>query len=304
MFPDNLCGDANGGDVLVPGNILFGICTDQAEPYPVMVDRWRYFEELGFDSIWDCDHLLRPSNPSHPYFEGWTLLAALATQTTRIRVGVLVGSNTFRHPALLAQEAITIDHISEGRLELGFGAGWFVEEHRRFGIPFGDPPTLVDSFSEAVEIIDSLLRGEEVTHDGRYYQLRGARLRPRPVQSPRPPLTLGAHRPRMLAICARYADRWNSFGTVEEMAERNRLLDEACERIGRDPTEIIRSFYGWASNMAAQGLPDAWASPDAFTEVVGRYAEAGVNEFIMDQPRPEQFKIAERIASEVIEPSR
>ena len=284
--------------------ILYGICTDQAEPYPVLAERWRYFEELGFDSIWDCDHFLRPSNPSDPYFEGWTLLAALAAETSRIRVGVLVGSNTFRHPALLAHEALTIDHISEGRLELGFGAGWFVEEHDRFGIPFGDPPTLVGSFSEAVEIIDSLLRGQEVTFEGEFYQLRGARLRPRPVQSPRPPLTLGAHRPRMLAICARYADRWNSFGTVEEMAERNRLLDEACERIGRDPAEIIRSFYGWASNMAAQGLPDAWSSPDAFSEVVGRYAEAGVNEFIMDQPRPEQFKTAERIVSEVIEPGR
>ena len=283
-------------------NIRFGICTDQAEPYPVLVQRWQYFEELGFDSIWDCDHLLRPSNPCDPYFEGWTLLAALATQTSRIRVGVLVGSNTFRHPALLAQQAITIDHISQGRLELGFGAGWFVEEHDRFGIPFGDPPVLVERFEEAVEIIDALLRGETTSHQGRHYQLKEARLRPRPVQSPRPPLTLGAHRPRMLAICAQYADRWNSFGTVEEIAERNRLLDKACLVIGRDPNEIIRSFYGWASNMAAQGLPDAWESVDAFTEVVGRYAEVGVNEFIFDQPRPDQYQTAERIVSQVIEP--
>lgn len=284
------------------GGIRFGICTDQAASYPVLVDRWRYFEELGFDSIWDCDHFLRPSDPSGPYFEGWTLLAALATRTSRIRVGVLVGSNTFRHPALLAHQALTIDHICEGRLELGFGAGWFVEEHRRFGIPFGEPSVLVDRFEEAVGIIDSLLRGETTTHRGRHYRLQEARLRPRPVQRPRPPLTLGAHRPRMLAICARYADRWNSFGTVEEIAERNRLLDEACRRIGRDPSEIIRSFYGWASNMASQGLPDPWASPGAFAEVVGAYAAAGINEFIMDQPRPEQFGIAERIVSEVIEP--
>lgn len=284
------------------GRILFGICTDQAVPYQVLVDRWRYFEELGFDSVWDCDHFLRPSDPSGPYFEGWTLLAALATQTSRIRVGVLVGSNTFRHPALLAHQAITIDHISEGRLELGFGAGWFVEEHERFGIPFGEPRVLVDRFEEAVEIIDALLRGETTTYDGRHYQLKEARLRPRPVQLPRPPFTLGAHRPRMLAICARYADRWNSFGTVEEIAGRNRLLDEACEKIGRNPTEIIRSFYGWASNMAAQGLPDAWESVGAFTEVVGRYAEAGINEFVFDQPQPEQYATAERIVSEVVEP--
>ena len=284
--------------------ILFGICTDQALPYPVLVERWQYFEELGFDSIWDCDHFLRPSDPSGPYFEGWTLLAALATQTSRIRVGVLVGSNTFRHPALLAHEAITIDHISGGRLELGFGAGWFVEEHQRFGIRFGEPGELVDRFEEGVKVIDALLRGGPVTFEGRHYQLDGARFRPPPVQSPRPPLTLGAHRSRMLGICARYADRWNSFGTVGEIAERNRLLDEACRGIGREPSEIIRSFYGWASNMAAQGLPDAWSSVDAFAEVVGRYAEAGVNEFIMDQPRPEQFKIAERIVSDYILPSR
>ncbi len=284
--------------------ITFGICTDQADPYPVLAKRWRYFEELVFDSIWDCDHFLRPSDPSGPYFEGWTLLAALAAETERIRVGVLVGSNTFRHPALLAQEAITIDHISDGRLEFGFGAGWFVEEHDRFGIPFDRPAVLVDRFAEAVEIIDALLRGERVTHEGRHYQLRDALLRPRPLQSPRPPFTLGAHRARMLAICARYADRWNSFGTVEQMAERNRRLDQACRRIGRDPSEIVRSFYGWASNMAAQGLPDAWESVDAFCEVVGRYAQAGVNEFIMDQPRPEQYRTAERIVSEVIEPAR
>ena len=282
------------------GSIRFGICTDQAEPYATLADRWRYFEELGFDSIWDCDHFIRPSDPSCPYFEGWTLLAALSAVTSRIRVGVLVSSNTFRHPALVAQQALTIDHISGGRLELGLGAGWFEEEHERFGILLDDPPVRVDRFREAVEVIDSLVRGRSTTYDGRYYQLRDARLRPKPVQSPRPPLTLGAHRPRMLRICARFADRWNSTGSVEEMAERNRTLDRACMDIGRDPKEIIRSFYGWASHMKSQGLPDPWSSPDAFSEVVGMYAEVGVNEFILDQPRPEQFGIAEQIAAEVM----
>ena len=286
------------------GSIRFGICTDQAEPYATLADRWRYFEELGFDSIWDCDHFIRPSDPSCPYFEGWTLLAALSAVTSRIRVGVLVSSNTFRHPALVAQQALTIDHISGGRLELGLGAGWFEEEHERFGILLDDPPVRVDRFREAVEVIDSLVRGRSTTYDGRYYQLRDARLRPKPVQSPRPPLTLGAHLPRMLRICARFADRWNSTGSVEEMAERNRTLDQACMDIGRDPKEIIRSFYGWASHMKSQGLPDPWSSPDAFSEVVGMYAEVGVNEFILDQPRPEQFGIAEQIAAEVMQSRR
>ena len=279
--------------------VRFGICTDQSEPYHTMRDRWRFYEELGFDSLWDCDHFTRPSDPSSPYFEGWTLLAALAAETSRVRVGVLVGSNTFRHPALVAQQAITIDHISGGRLELGLGAGWFQDEHDRFGIQFDDPPVRVDKFAEAIDVIDSLVRGKETTYEGRHYRLRSARLRPSPLQSPRPPLTLGAHRPRMLRICARHADRWNSYGTVEEMARRNRLLDEACEEIGRDPTRIIRSFYGWASHLASVGLPDPWSSVDAFAEIVGRYTETGVNEFIMDQPRSDQFGTAEQIASEL-----
>ncbi len=281
----------------------FGIFAAQAEPYPVLVEKWRYFEELGFDSIWHPDHLLPPSDPTGPLFEGWTFLAAMAAETSRIRLGLLVGSNVLRHPALLAQQALTVDHISEGRLELGIGCGWFEEEHRRFGIPLFDPPERVDRFSEALEIIDPLLRGETVSYEGRHYRLAEARLRPRPVQSPRPPFMLGAHRPRMLRICARFADLWNSGGTVGEMAARNRILDGACERIGRDPAEIIRSVHIGVSNMVSQGLPDVWSSADAFSEVVGRYAEAGVNMFILDRPRPDQYHTAERIASQVIAPS-
>ena len=285
--------------------LRFGIRVVQSDPYPVLAEKWRYFEELGFDSIWHCDHLLRSLDPTAPLFEAWTLLAALAAETSRIRVGALVSSNVLRHPALLAQQAITVDHISEGRLELGIGCGWFEEEHRRFGIPLYEPGVRVDRFSEALEIIDLLLVGKTVSHGGRHYQLSEARLRPRPVQLPRPPFMLAAHGPRMLRICARYADRWNSFGTPEEMARRNRLLDEACERIGRDPTGISRSLCVEVStNLASQGLPDVWSSAGAFTEVVGRYGEAGVNEFIIDQPRPDQYKTVERIVSEVIEPGR
>ncbi len=281
----------------------FGIFAAQAEPYPVLVEKWRYFEELGFDSIWHPDHLLPPSDPTGPLFEGWTFLAAMAAETSRIRLGLLVGSNVLRHPALLAQQALTVDHISEGRLELGIGCGWFDEEHRRFGIPLFDPPERVDRFEEALEIIDPLLRGETVSNEGRHYRLAEARLRPRPVQSPRPPFMLGAHRPRMLRICARFADLWNSGGTVGEMAGRNRILDGACRRIGRDPTEIIRSVHVGVSNMVSQGLPDVWSSADAFSEVVGRYAEVGVNMFILDRPRPDQYHTAERIASQVIAPN-
>jgi F420-dependent oxidoreductase-like protein len=268
--------------------------------FDTTVERWRLFEELGFDSIWDCDHFNQPSNPTGPYFEGWTLLAGLAAHTTRVRIGVLVTSNTFRHPALLAQQAVTVDHISNGRLEFGLGAGWFEGEHERFGVDFPEPGDRVDRFREAVEVVDSLLRNEETTFAGNHYQLKKAYVRPGPVQRPRPPLTLGAHRSRMLRICAEYADAWNSFGSIEQIAERNQILDQHCADIGRDPSEVRRSFYGWASNMVEQGLPDPWDSVAAFEDVIGRYREVGINEFIMDQPRPEQHAVLEAVAADVI----
>jgi alkanesulfonate monooxygenase SsuD/methylene tetrahydromethanopterin reductase-like flavin-dependent oxidoreductase (luciferase family) len=276
--------------------LRFGICTDQNMPWATTVERWRLFESLGFDSVWDCDHFTQPSRPGGHYYEGWTMLAALAALTERIRIGVLVSCNTFRHPALVAHEAVTIDHISNGRLEVGLGAGWYVPEHQTFGIDFPRPAVLVARFGEAVEIVDQLLRQETLTFEGEHYQLRDAAIRPGSIQQPRPPLTLGAHGPKMLRIVARYADAWNSFGTVDEMRARNEILDEACIEIGRDPDEIVRSLYGWAALMPS----DPWASVDAFCDMVGRYREVGVNEFIIDQPRPEQVDVLERIAGEAI----
>src|SRR5256885_605386 len=136
----------------------FGIVVDQNLDWPTTLERWQLFERLGFDSLWDCDHLVQPSRPSGPYFEAWTLLAGLAARTERIRVGVLVSSNTFRHPALLAKQAVTVDHVSNGRLDLGLGAGWYEPEHRMFGLDFPGPAELVKRFQEAVAIVDGLLR--------------------------------------------------------------------------------------------------------------------------------------------------
>jgi alkanesulfonate monooxygenase SsuD/methylene tetrahydromethanopterin reductase-like flavin-dependent oxidoreductase (luciferase family) len=283
--------------VSAPRSIGFGLCTDQNLSWQTTVDRWRYFEQLGFESAWDCDHFQQPSRPQGPYFEGWTLLAGLAAQTTTIRIGVLVSCNTFRHPSLLAKEAVTVDHISYGRLELGLGAGWFVPEHEAFGLDFPEPKELVGRFREAVEVVDLLLRQDVTTYNGTYYQLDEAPFRPGPIQNnPRPPLTLGAHGPKMLRIVAEYADRWNSHGSVAEIAQRNRILDEHCAAIGRDPNAIIRSLYGWASLLPA----DPWQSIDAFDEVVGRYREVGINEFIIDAPGEDQFAILERVATDAI----
>ena len=201
--------------------------------------------------------------------------------------------------------AVTIDHVSNGRLELGLGTGWYEAEHRRFGLPFPEPPELVGRFEEAVEILDRMLRQELTTFDGRYYRLADAPSRPGPIQRPRPPLTLGAHGPRMLRIVARHADRWSSYGTVEQIRERNARLDEACAAIGRDPREIIRSFFA----MAPRPMPgppgsrlevDPWDSPAAFEEIVGWYREAGMDEFLVDGPQDHQWDAVERVAGEVI----
>jgi F420-dependent oxidoreductase-like protein len=276
----------------------FGIVIDQNLDWPTTRERWQLFERLGFDSLWDCDHFVQPSRPNGPYLEAWTLLAGLAACTERIRVGVLVSSNTFRHPVLLAKEALTVDHISNGRLELGLGAGWYEPEHAMFGIEFPPVAERVARYREAIAVVDQLLRNDTTSYTGggRHYHLDAAHFSPGPVQRPRPPLVLGAHKARMMRIVAKYADTWNSFGTVGEMRARNDLLDEQCAAIGRDPRQIVRSLYGWAALMPQ----DPWDSVEAFHDMVGRYSEAGVNEFLIDQPRAEHQHVLERVASDVI----
>ena len=281
---------------IMAGGLRFGLCIDQNLPWPTLVERWQYYESLGFDSLWDCDHLIQPSRPTGPYLEGWTVLAGLAARTERVRVGVLVSSNTFRHPALLAKEAVTVDHISNGRLELGLGAGWYVPEHEMFGLDFSGPAERVARFREAVEIVDRLLRAEVTTYQGRYYRLHEAPFRPGPIQRPRPPLTIGAKGPKMLRIVAELADSWNSSGSIEELGARNRILDEHCAAVGRDPSTIRRSLYGWAARLPS----DPWESAAAFEDIVGRYGEVGIDEFIIDHPRPEQLEVLERVAGELI----
>jgi F420-dependent oxidoreductase-like protein len=281
----------------VAGGLRFGIQTPQYRTWPELVERWRLVEALGFDSCWLADHYVPPFWVEGPFLEAWTLLAALATKTERIRLGVLVSCNTFRHPPLVAKQAATVDHLSSGRLEFGLGAGWFVAEHEMFGVDFPEAPELVGRFREAVELVDLLLRQDVTTYEGTYYRVKEALFRPGPVQQPRPPLTLGAHGPRMLRIVARYGDRWNSNVPVAEMAERNRVLDEQCAAVGRDPRAIVRSHL-----YVTALLPDErpWDSPDAFRDFVGRLREAGVSEFILHPPPDSKIGMLERVAAEVI----
>jgi alkanesulfonate monooxygenase SsuD/methylene tetrahydromethanopterin reductase-like flavin-dependent oxidoreductase (luciferase family) len=278
--------------------LRFGMLTMQHPPWSGLLDRWRAYEALGFDSVWVCDHFI--GQRGEPLFEAWTLLAALAARTRRVRLGAVVTCNSFRHPALLAKEAITVDHVSGGRLELGLGAGWWEAEHPMFGIPFPPPAERVTRFQEAVEVLNRLLSpaAGPVSYSGRYYQVENATVRPVSVQQPRPPLMLAGQGPRMLEIVARHADTWvASFGLrPEEMATRNRFLDERCRALGRDPASLRRAFV-WAPWVHAL---DPWDAPEAFVDFVDRYHEAGVTEFILDEPRPDQQPTLERIAREVL----
>ena len=276
---------------------LFGIHTIQKTTWPELRERWQWLERLGFDSLWLPDHFFSTSGREIPMLEAWTLLSGLALVTERARIGVLVSSNTFRHPALLAKQAVTVDHLSNGRLELGLGAGWFVEEHEVFGLELPEPRTLVDRYAEAIELVDRYLSNDESSFDGEHYQIDGAFNRPAPIQTPRPPLVMGAHGPRMLKLVAKYADTWNSFAPPDVLKRRNDQLTEYCEAIGRDPATLKRSmFYG--VNQSPED--DPWASTDAFEEYIGQYAEAGMQEFILQPPPHERFGMVEQIASDIL----
>lgn len=277
--------------------LRFGMQTPPIKGWAELRDDWRRYEALGFESLWIPDHLVRPFDFNEWMHEAWTMLAALAATTERVRLGVLVSCNTFRHPALVAKEAITIDHVSGGRLELGLGAGWFLPEHQMFGLPFPETPELVGRFREAVELVDTFLRNDVSSYDGRYYQLKDAPRRPGPIQTPRPPLTLGAHGPAMLKIAARFADRWNSSGTPAQLKERNARLDEACAAIGRDPATVTRSMLYVPPQMTDE---HPWDSVDAFTDFVGRYHAAGMTEFLFQPPPSGDWSIVERVATEVL----
>lgn len=275
----------------------FGMQTIQTWTWPETVERWRWFEELGFESLWLTDHLTRTASPGEPYLEAWTMLSALATVTEKPRLGVLVSSNTFRHPSVLAKMAVTLDHISNGRLELGVGAGWFKPEHDMFGLEFPETRELVDRYAEALALLDEFLTNDLTTFDGQYYQLKDAPNRPRPIQQPRIPLMVGAHGPRMIDIVSKYADSWNTRGTPDEVRERNAQMDAACERHGRDPKSVKRSLLYVIAQMPEE---HPWDSVDAFVDFVGRFSGAGIEEFLLQPPEPEHYAMVERVATEVI----
>ena len=291
-------------------NLRFGVITVQNAHWETLVDRWRLIEEAGFDTLWVADHFTVPfpSYADMPWFEAWTTLAGLAAATSRIRIGTLVTAIPWRNPAWLARQALTVDHISHGRLELGIGSGGHGDiGHSMTGVEDWKPRERVRRFREYVEILDLLLREPVATYDGRYYRLKEAHMQPRPVQRPRPPITIGAYGPLMLRHTARYADAWNRIGgltegELEEVRHQNRLLDGYCAEMGREP-ETLRRSYVMCERAAIRNLGpmSIYESTDAFTEGVERCLDVGISEFILGYPNvDEQVPVFEEIAREVI----
>jgi F420-dependent oxidoreductase-like protein len=211
--------------------------------WPELVERVQFAESAGFDGVWVFDHF-KPlyGDPNGPCLEGWTLLAGLAAITSRIRLGVLVTGITYRHPSILTAEAVTVDHISNGRLEIGMGAAWHQPEHQEFGIPFPPIKARAERLEEGVQVMRLLMTKDRASFKGRHYQLASASYRPRPVQQPHPPIWIGAGGEQlMLPIVARQADAWHAFGSEDSMARKSQLLDQLAEKAGRDPKVILRS---------------------------------------------------------------
>jgi F420-dependent oxidoreductase-like protein len=268
----------------------FGLdVAQQRMPWDEVVGRVQFAEELGFDGAWGFDHF-QPMYGDGPgeTFEGMTTLAALAGQTSTIRLGLLVTGMTYRHPSVFAAQAVTIDHASHGRLELSFGAAWFDKEHDELGIPFPSTPERFDLLEDALEIVQRLFTGETVSYEGKVVSLKDAQLRPTPVQTPHPPIWIGGSGPkRTLPLVARYADVWHTWGSPNSLAEANARVDELAVEAGRDPSDITR-----ASSLSLDDL-------DTARKHAGKWRDAGCGYLVCGWPEGGSSQV-EAFAREVM----
>ncbi len=291
--------------------------------WPTLRDACLAVERAGWDGLWIDDHLLADEGPSgDPKLEGWATLAALAVVSERVRLGLLVAANTFRPPGLTAKLATTLDHLSEGRIVLGLGGGWFGGEHDTFGIDFGSGfGDRLDRLDEATMLIRRLLDGERVTHAGQWYSMRDALCEPRPVQARLPILIGGSGPTKTLRTTARYADLWNGYGSPERIAETSGILRERCVEAGR-PFEAIERTVTihavvrdtaaaarevWAETARANGLTGKagsdgsdrgltiGGSPEEVAAYLGGYASIGISEVIFVFRSPVDLESIERI---------
>ena len=260
--------------------------------YPVLAEFWRAADQLGFHGIWDYDHFYGLVDQQQPTYEGWTTLAAMAAQTTNARVGCLVGSVTYHNPALLAKMAVTIDHISGGRLEFGLGAGWHEPEHHGYGIEFPTPAARVEMLDEALTVIKRLWTEDSVTHSGRFFTLRDAIANPKPLQRPHPPIVIGGSKPKMLRVIARHADEWNMAGgqTPEEWTRVNADLDAACTEVGRPREAVRRGVQLFLHPKQPEQI-------DKELETLTAYENAGCQHAVLSFYQPPDAELLQRCAA-------
>ncbi len=271
----------------------FSFWPNAAQPWADTLATAEHAEQTGWDGIYVADHFL-PSigGDNGPTHECWGLLAGLAAAVPRVRLGSLVCGNTYRHPAVLANQAATVDQISGGRVVLGLGAGWQENEHAAYGIELPRPKPRLDMLEEACQVVKGLLTQDRTTFRGEYYQLDNAPCEPKPVQDLLPLLVGGGGEKRTLRIAARFADEWNVWGTPDLLAQKGAVLERHCEDVGRDPHEIQRSAQAllflsddqaFLKNMRDAEIPRPTliGTPAEVTDILGQYAEAGVDEFIV-----------------------
>lgn len=275
----------------------FGIKTSQQNTtYEDILRVWLEADSIpSIEHAWAFDHFIPLGpDPTGPQLEGWTLLGALAARTERLRLGLMVTGNIYRHPAVLANIATTVDIISQGRLDFGIGAGWNELETSMYGIELYPPGERLRRLAEACEVIKLLWTETEANFDGKYYQLKDALCEPKPIQKPYPPFVIGGSGEKLtLRIVAQYASIWNfAGGTVEEFRHKNEILNQHCATIGRDPAEIERSIQ-------------CFTNYDNLAETVAGmrpYLEAGATHIALALRAPYPEDIVQRLAEEVVEP--
>jgi F420-dependent oxidoreductase-like protein len=275
----------------------FSVWPSSERPWADLLHIVKHCDDRGWDGAYFADHFM-PNDPSGGapldgnFLECWAALAALAASTTRVRLGSLVCGNLYRHPAVVANAAATIDHISGGRFVLGVGAGWQVNEHAAYGIDLMSVGPRMDRFEEACEVISSLLTKPRTTFDGASYQITDAPCDPKPVQDRLPLLVGGRGEKRTLRITARFAQEWNGWSTPESFRHSSGVLDRHCEDLGRDPATIARSTQGvvylstdesWLARFRDMGAarPLLVGTPAEMVEQVAQYRDAGVDELVV-----------------------
>ena len=279
-------------------SLRFGVQTPpQQTTYKDLLSVWKEADDLGFDSVFAFDHFMPiMADADGPCFEGWTLLAALATQTRRIRVGLLVTGNTYRFPAVLAKSAITVDHACNGRLILGIGAGWFEREHTAYGIPFYTPGGRARRLRESVEVLKALFTQPRTTYKGKYYTLTDAPCEPKAIQRPHPPILIGGMGPKVVQpVAARHAQIWHFFvrdGDPEKVKEVCRGFDEICHKVGRDPAEVEKAMSLRAADLTG--------SSKEIRMRVQALADAGVRHLVLQLAPPFDRALLRRFAKEVM----